>query len=446
MYVVSLFNNGNEIVINEVNTNTNNRVTGTIKKGINTIDTFTFDILSNNRGYNSISPFLTKIEIWNTKLNKLEFRGRVLTCKPAMSESGLLKKSVVCESDLGYLCDTSQRWGEYHNKTVKEYLQLLIDTHNKNTTPDKKFELGNVTVKDNNDSVYRYTSYENTWKNIQDDLLDKLGGELQVRYDNGVRILDYVEQRGEKKDLVIRLGRNMKSISGYKNPTDIITRLVPLGNKLKNSKGEDTEERLTIKSVNNGIDFIDYEEAIEKFGVIEGTYTWDNVTKADMLLKKGNDYLKSLFISSKWSITALDLSLIGLEHDAIDIANTYRIINPLMDIDEDIRVVEVSIPIENPQSATYTVGEKFEDIKTYQVSIKSSGKNAREALLKANKAIEKNIQLEENLLEVGGTMENTNINITEITKLIGKLTEIVENNTKSIEEIKVKLDEIGGVN
>ena len=56
MYLVTIINNNVETVINEVSTNTNNRVSGTIKQGINTINSFTFTILPNNIGYNLINP------------------------------------------------------------------------------------------------------------------------------------------------------------------------------------------------------------------------------------------------------------------------------------------------------------------------------------------------------------------------------------------------------
>ena len=54
MYLVTIINNGVETAINEVSTKTDNRISGTIKQGINTINSFTFTILPNNRGYNLV--------------------------------------------------------------------------------------------------------------------------------------------------------------------------------------------------------------------------------------------------------------------------------------------------------------------------------------------------------------------------------------------------------
>ena len=108
MYLVTIINNDVETVINEVSTNTNNRVSVTIKPGINTINSFTFTIYPNNQGYNLINPLSTLVKVLNTKTNKYEFIGRVLSPTHNMSSSGLISKRYICESELAYLLDTYQ--------------------------------------------------------------------------------------------------------------------------------------------------------------------------------------------------------------------------------------------------------------------------------------------------------------------------------------------------
>ncbi|MDQ9787150.1 hypothetical protein RFZ51_03295, partial [Acinetobacter baumannii] len=65
-------------------------------------------------------------------------------------------------------------------------------------------------------------------------------------------------------------------LNGYCN------RLIVLGAKLKSTDDEgnevDIEERLTIKSVNNGIRYIDDKESIAKYGIIQGQVIYDDVT------------------------------------------------------------------------------------------------------------------------------------------------------------------------
>ena len=282
MYEVKIINDDNEIIINAVSTsNEAPRITGQCKFSINTIDSFSFTILPNNQGYNLLKDLKTLVEIKNIKTNEVKFKGRVLIQTPDMSSDGLLSKSVICESELGYLMDSVQEYGEYHNITVRGFLELIIDNHNKKVSEDKHFTVGIVDVVDNNDSLYRYLGYDKTLDTIKDKLIDRLGGELKIRYENGVRYLDYVQAIGEKKDTEIVLAKNLITIEQERDPSDVITRLIPLGAKL-----EDSDERLTISSINNGFVYIDDEEAISELGIIVNTVSYDDVTVVENLLEK----------------------------------------------------------------------------------------------------------------------------------------------------------------
>lgn len=449
MYEVKLINDDKETIINAVSTHIDApRITGTIKLGINTIDSFTFNIYKNNQGYDLIKSLKTKIEVINTKTNKVEFKGRVLLPKQKMSNLGLFTKTVVCESELGYLMDSTQRYGEYHNVTVREFLEIIIEQHNKQVSEDKQFKVGQVTVTDNNDSLYRFIGYEKTFNTIQDKLIDRLGGELRIRYINGVRYLDYLEEIGSVSPTEIRLAKNLVTLEEEKDPTSIITRLVPLGSKktVIDDNGEETEieERITVAEINNGLDYIDDIEAMEEFGIIEDTVTFDDVNIVENLLRKGQEYLKSNNkIRKSYSITALDLSLIGLDINSIDLYNYYKVSNSLMNIDEELRVIEKTIKIESPEDSTVQVGEKFDDIKKYQLSVSKTANEVKEVQNKLNNTIATVVKVENNVVQIGssiGEIEDgligTNGNVTEIVNTLNILSNIVLSNTENITEVQ----------
>ena len=449
MYEVKLINDDKETIINAVSTHIDApRITGTIKLGINTIDSFTFNIYKNNQGYDLIKSLKTKIEVINTKTNKVEFKGRVLLPKQKMSNLGLFTKTVVCESELGYLMDSTQRYGEYHNVTVREFLEIIIEQHNKQVSEDKQFKVGQVTVTDNNDSLYRFIGYEKTFNTIQDKLIDRLGGELRIRYINGVRYLDYLEKIGSVSTTEIRLAKNLVTLEEEKDPTSIITRLVPLGSKktVIDDNGEETEieERITVAEINNGLDYIDDIEAMGEFGIIEDTVTFDDVNIVENLLRKGQEYLKSNNkIRKSYSITALDLSLIGLDINSIDLYNYYKVSNSLMNIDEELRVIEKTIKIESPEDSTVQVGEKFDDIKKYQLSVSKTANEVKEVQNKLNNTIATVVKVENNVVQIGssvGEIEDgligTNGNVTEIVNTLNILSNIVLSNTENITEVQ----------
>lgn len=396
MYLVTIINNGLETIINHVSTNNKtNRISGTIKQGINTINSFTFTILPNNSGYSLIEPLSTLVTVLNTKTNKYEFIGRVLSPSNSMSSSGLISKTFVCESELAYLLDTYQSYEEIHNISVRGYLERLIQVHNANTDDNKKFVVGNVNVVDNNDSLYKYIAYESTKKNIDDDLISKLGGELQIRHENGVRYLDYLKKIGNACSTEIRLAKNLQDITQEIDVNSYCNRLIVLGSKLKSTDSEgnevDTENRLTIESVNNGIRYIDDVESIDKYGIIQGQVIYDDVTEAKNLFTKGQKYLlnQRLLISNK--VNALDLSLIGIDIDSFEVGNYYPLIHEILGINDIVRIVEKSISIDNPSSSTITLGDLEKDIKQYQLDVK---KRYEEAKKLADEAKKKAVQVE----------------------------------------------------
>lgn len=360
MYTVTIDNGGTITAINEDTVkNTPARIKGgRISEEINSIPSFSFTIYPNNPGYDLLEGLYTKIKVYNSKTQKYDFEGRVLTVSDSMDASGLICKSVVCEGLLGHLCDSVQPYAENHNVSVRTFLGYLLSAHNSQS--DFKVYTGAVTVKDSNDSLYRYRNYETTLEDIKSKLIDTLGGEIQLRYnsDEGKYYLDYLDQIGAKSTTNIELSVNLKSITREVDPTSVITRLYPLG-----AKESDSERRLTIASVNGNKTYIDNDSLIAKYGVISGAQTWDDVTLASNLLVKGKAFLaaqnKAL---KKYQITALDLSLIKLDFEQFTVGNTHRIKNPLMGIDEDLRIIGRVIDLDSPQNSSLTFGDKFETL------------------------------------------------------------------------------------
>ncbi|MDY3960163.1 phage tail protein [Romboutsia timonensis] len=462
MYIVTIINNNIETIINHVSADSPDRITGTIKQGINCIDSFTFTIYHNNVGYNLINPYSTLVKVFNTKTNKYEFIGRILKHTSNMYSSGLISKSFVCESELAYLIDSTQSYKELHNITVYDYLKLMLDNHNRGVESHKQFKIGNVTVKDSNDSLYRYLAYDTTWKNINDDLIGSLGGELQIRYEGDIKYLDYLTEIGKVCDTEIRLGKNIKDISIDNDPTQFITRLKPLGAKLKtlDSEGNEVEleERLTIASVNNNIDYIDDEESIKEFGIIQGYVTWDDVTDAKNLITKGKNYLASQRVIVSNTVTALDLSILGIDIDSFEVGNYYPLVHEILGIKDTVRIVEKSINIEDPSTNTITLGDREQDIKKYNAESKKGYSEVKHIAQQANSKVnivEKNtlseiyrvdgringfiVDVNNEFTNVNNNISNSNTDLTQIKKDMINLTNRVNTNTANINAITTDL-------
>lgn len=411
MYIATLYNNG---IPTEIHGEDQKLKTGSVVKGINVIDTFSFTVLPSNNGFNRIDEFKTLVEVYNKRRNRFEFQGRVLRSNPAMSENGLISKSVTCESFFGFLCDSKQIYVEEQNWTVEGLWQHILDVHNSQLEEYKHFTLGEVTVTDPNNNLYCGIQRENTWETIKKKLLDVLGGEIRFRVVDGVIFIDYLTEIGETKATPIALSKNMKSITKDKDPSAYVTRLIPLGCKLKrqevstDDEGNETvqeiqtEQRLDISSVNDGKNYIDDEIAIEKYGLHIGYKEWDDVTEATNLKTKGENWLvENNKLLIKYSITALDLSLLGLDIDDFDVYNKHPIINALLGIDDIARIIKKNIDIcGNNAKSSIEVGDNFKTLSEIQVEQAGKIQNATATIekIESNYVTNEKMTSETNLL------------------------------------------------
>lgn len=422
---MTIINDGVETVIHSPYVNELKLESGKIKKEINKIDSFEMSFYLNNPAYGKIKPLKTLVNVLNLKTNKYEFEGRVLGPSKNMDSSGLFDESYECEGELGYLHDSQQKHREFRG-SPKELLVELLNYHNSQVETYKQFQVGIVTVVDPNDYVYLYTSAEKTtFETIKEKLLDRLGGELQIRKENGVRFLDYLERVGEDKQTEIKLAKNLVSMSVDVDPTDIITRLTPLGTRIESEDEQATdasEARLTIESVNNGVPYIDSEELKAEFGIQGGSVTWDDVTDATNLLSKGRTYLSSQKTSlNQYKIAALDLFLIGLDIDYLDVGNSYPVINPVMGIDERLRIIGKSININEPQNSDLTIGDKFKTLSEYQSD--------------ANKSAQKVVDLQNTVIRQSQTIAVLKTELTAVDNAVKEVQQtIAENDIPALEQ------------
>lgn len=336
---------------------------GKVVKAVNAVDSFTFTIYPDNAGYDKLKPLTTSVTVTDDSTGKDVFIGRVLKCPDSMDERGLICRKVTCEGRLGWLYDSVQPYVEYKMVGISTVLSSFLSKHNAQVGADKRIELGQVTVTASNN--YTYTAnWDKTMNVIADKLIGKFGGEIQLRDKDGKVYLDYLENIGHGTDTTIELAVNLKTISREVDETAVITRLYPLGAKLT-----DSEKRLTIGTVNGGKDYIEDSSLIAKYGVISGPQIWDDVTLASNLLSKGKEYLKSVNRAKvQYQITALDLSRINKHIEQFELGCWYRVKNSLMGIDEDLRIVGISIGLDNPEQSELTFGDKFETMTGFMTA------------------------------------------------------------------------------
>lgn len=342
---------------------------GVVKQGMNTIDTFTFGVNLKSPAWGIIRPLHTLIKVIDTKNNRVEFSGRILKPKGSMSEQGSFAKEFVSESLLGYLLDSVQRHMEFRG-TITEYLLALLEVHNRQVESHKRFKLGEVTVVDTNDYIYRYASYGKTFKTIQEDLLDSLGGYLIVREEEDGLYLDYLAEPGIVREMPIEIAQNMQSMTYEIDPSKVVTRLIPLGATIDSEDENATDAsqaRITIEEVNGGVDYLEDLELQEEFGIVEDTVIWDDVTNASRLMTNGKEWLANQrAVTASFAVSALNLSLINQNFEEINRYDYYCLRNPVLNIEEFLQVVGKTLDILNPHLSNVEIGDKTKTLSEYQ--------------------------------------------------------------------------------
>lgn len=348
-----------------------------VVKAINEIDSFEFAIYPNHPAYDKLYYLITQIEIWNEQTGNVVFRGRILEPRDQMDGNGEVFKEFVCEGELAYLHDTKQRWKKFPNVTIESYVKSMIAEHNSQVESYKKFEVGVVDVSSIRNDFY--TDEElSTYETIEN-LIEEYGGEIQVRYENGIRYIDYLKQIGKKGTQKIELSVNLKSFIREIDPSEIVTVLKPLGQEFEYEDGNEnaTSPRLTIESVNNGSVYLRDEAKISQFGIKVDTQTWDDVVIPAELKTKGTEFLSNQKIALvKYQVDAVDLAPIGLAVESFECGWTYDVYNPIMGIDEELRVVGQSIDINNPAESTLSIGDKILTQEQYNAMLNKQIKSA----------------------------------------------------------------------
>ena len=222
---------------------------------LNKTGSFLFTVYPDHPHYNLIRKMSSIITVYQD--DYLLFRGRVLDDEIGWHN----EKHIICEGELSFFLDSIQRPYDYTG-TIEGFLNLMISRHNEQVEEIKWFTLGNVTVTDANDYIVRSNiDYTDTWTELQDKLVKLLGGYITVRHDGYINYIDYLQDFTLLAPQKIEFGKNLLDLKRIQKGSDIATALIPLGAKLKDAEDRDTDVRLTIASVNNGLDYIVDEDA-----------------------------------------------------------------------------------------------------------------------------------------------------------------------------------------
>lgn len=188
-------------------------------------------------------------------------------------------------------------------------------------------------------------------------------------------------------------------------------------------KKDDDGNYLTIKDINNGLDYVQDDVAVALFGVIEKTVMFEDVTVAENLFKKGQETLQES-INSIVSIelSAADLHNLDVNIEAFRIGDNVRVISKTHGLDRYFLLSKLSLTLDSVSSCSMTLGATFKTFTQKQIEA--------EKMLSAN--VQKNTE----------NVEILNKNVVTIENNVEKLDEDIAKIDKDVQEINKNLIQV----
>ena len=328
------------------------KIEGTIAKEINKVDNFTFKMYDQGVA-EQIMPIKDYIRVYNTKTQEYDFEGRIFNISKGTDQNGAPYFEFVCEGLLGFLHDAGIGNGR-GKKTLKEHLLYFLGVYNRliQSDEEKVIQAGNLTYSQiNRQLTFEWFPEDSTFEIVVNRLIGENGGELQLRREGENLYLDWLDNIGHISATPIHTGHNLLKDEKSSDFSDYGTVYVPLG-----AKTGESLNRLTIQEVNDGSEYL-YDEGRATFGRLMKWLVYDDVDDPAELKRLAQEDLDNQkFSKDQYTVSALDLSLNGLDIEGFKLGNGYVLTDDILQIKNEIlRVVKINIDINEPQLSSITI-------------------------------------------------------------------------------------------
>lgn len=330
--------------------------------------------------YNSFVAYKTVVTVY--KDDELIFRGRAL--HPA--DDFYNNRTITCEGERGFLRDGTMRPYLYQDGPAAIFADV-INLYNAQVEAFKQFVVGEVTVTDPNNYIRLESETAEQFSDTIDKLVERCGGYIIFTTNaEGQRVINWYEKLEYRSWQAIEFGENLLDFAREDENDDLATVVIPYG-----AKDEETGERITIESVNDGLDFIQDYDAVALRGVISRPVYWDDITDPVNLLAKAQQWLaQHKLVITRLELSAVDLSALDQNIDNFKEGDTIRVRSKPHGVDSDFVLYErVLKPLLNDADRV-TLGKE----QTSLTGADAAGEKAnRGELYKVTHEIKKDYQL-----------------------------------------------------
>ena len=379
MYSVKCVNDGQEVAIYDAEDEALLLTSAVISEGINKTGSFVFSIPVTNDNKDVIHELKSEIIIEDMDTVEL-YRGRPVEGNPDLYNT----TEYTCEGVLAYLLDT--QYPPYiYTGPVSLFLSDLLEYHNSRVTDKQKIYLGTVTVIDPNNYVRRESEkYDNVLNIIQEKLVATYGGLLQIRRAGDKNYLDYLADY-PISDQVARIGENVIDLTRCVKTETVRTVIIPLG-----AKDDETGKYLDISSVNGGKNYLVDTALVQRYGWIEDTVEFDDVTLPENLLRKGQEYLEQCRnFEMVIELSMVDCRLLGLETGRLKPGMLVMVESDFHNLHQYFLCTEKETDLLNPANDSIVLGSQ---ISTFTESVNKDKKAYETRVENVNTSLSQEIQ------------------------------------------------------
>lgn len=242
---------------------------------LNTAGSFSFKMPITHSSYDLPTILTQTVEIYEGE--HLLWFGRPMDIKKDFYN----QKEIYCEGALSFFNDSLQRPDKFDTISIRDFFRTLIANHNSQVSPNRQFTVGSIDVDDI--QVYRRLDYQTTLTCLNEMCVNAEGGYLVTRRENGINYIDWKKGITDISNQPAQFGLNILDLNQVISGADIATRIVPIGT---GGNGE----KLTIKYINNGIDYLD-SPMIATYGIITKIVDFD-LSRRDKLIEAGRKWLE----------------------------------------------------------------------------------------------------------------------------------------------------------
>lgn len=353
------------------------------KLDLNAINSMTFDISSQHPMFSALQHRTTYITVKDDA--EQLFRGRIVEDESDFYNTG----EIFVEHETAFFKDSIYRPFVYKG-AVSGLFSALVANHNAQVDEARQFAVGlcTVTPSGGTDYIERSTKEaKHTWNLFMSELVEQLGGYIRTRLEGSVRYVDYVADYGELPEQPVKFKENLLNLVKAKVSSAVVTCLIPYGAEFKKEDAgyEEAPEsgiwdgnRLTIRAVNGGLDYVTSATGTAQYGQIWGSQVFDEVTAAAELKVLGQAAVDAA-AAPEISITAkvIDLHLVDPGVPRLKLGYRVPVFSTLHDINMQLMISHQKLRFDVPDDDEVTLGVSYKTLTGMQAEASRSFKSRR---------------------------------------------------------------------